>query len=259
MQTLSLGFFEKSQTGKLMSNITNDVASLDQLIGGSFVTVLQDASRWSASMVIIFYHQLAARRSSRSPSIPIYILNYLTFIGRIKRTSHEAREQRDVMYGDLQEKLAGVQVVKSYAKERFEVRQFVGETRSILGLNVRLSDAQHRPLDPRRVHRRGIGTALLLWYGGRLVMHGRPDAGLAHGLLRLYRRLSLRPDAAPDPDQRPDRPHQRRALAHLSRRSTPNPTSPTSPTPTAAPHSRATCSTRTSGSNTSRASRSSKA
>ena len=34
MQTLSLGFFEKSQTGKLMSNITNDVATLDQLIGG---------------------------------------------------------------------------------------------------------------------------------------------------------------------------------------------------------------------------------
>src|SRR5271165_4183644 len=43
MQTLSLGFFEKSQTGKLMSNITNDVASLDQLLGGGFVTVLQDS------------------------------------------------------------------------------------------------------------------------------------------------------------------------------------------------------------------------
>ena len=42
IQSLSLGFFEKASTGKLMSNITNDVASLDQLIGGSFVTVLQD-------------------------------------------------------------------------------------------------------------------------------------------------------------------------------------------------------------------------
>ena len=42
MQSLSLGFFEKAQIGKLMSNITNDVGSLDQLIGGSFVTVLSD-------------------------------------------------------------------------------------------------------------------------------------------------------------------------------------------------------------------------
>src|SRR5205085_12701540 len=107
---------------------------------------------------------------------PIYIINYLAFIGRIKTTHHEMREQRDEMYGDLQEKLAGVQVVKSYAKERFEVRQFVGETRSILGLNVRLSMFS-TALWTLAEFIGAVGTALLLWYGGRLVITGAMTPG----------------------------------------------------------------------------------
>lgn len=175
MQTLSLGFFEKSQTGKLMSNITNDVSTLDQLIGGGFVTVVQDCVTLLAVMVIIFFKSWKLSLVALAV-YPIYILNYLMFIGRIKRTSHEAREQRDVMYGDLQEKLAGVQVVKSYAKERSEVRQFVGETRSLLGLNVNLS-AMSTALWTIAEFIGAIGTALTLWYGGRLVLMGEITAG----------------------------------------------------------------------------------
>ena len=175
MQSLSLGFFEKAQIGKLMSNITNDVAALDQLIGGSFVTVVQDCVTLLGVIGYLFFlnWQLALIVLS---VYPVYILNYLAFIGRIKQTSHEAREQRDVMYGDLQEKLAGVQVVKSYAKERFEVRQFVGETRSIMGLNVRLGTLS-TALWTVAEFIGAVGTALLLWYGGRLVIQGHLTPG----------------------------------------------------------------------------------
>ncbi|HLJ56473.1 MAG TPA: ABC transporter ATP-binding protein [Chthonomonadaceae bacterium] len=175
MQSLSLGFFEKAQIGKLMANITQDVASLDQLIGGSFVNVVQDCVTLMGVVVYIFI--LNWRLALVVMAVyPIYVLNYLAFIGRIKQTSHEAREQRDVMYGDLQEKLAGVQVVKSYAKERFEVRQFVGETRSIMGLNVRLGTLS-TALWTVAEFIGAVGTALLLWYGGRLVIQGHLSPG----------------------------------------------------------------------------------
>jgi ATP-binding cassette, subfamily B, bacterial len=175
MQTLSLGFFEKAQTGKLMSTITNDVASLDQLLGGGFVNVLQDSVTLFAAMFIMF--RLNAHLALVALVVyPIYIANYLLFIGRIKKNSHEVREQREVIYGDLQEKLAGVQVVKSYAKERYEVRQFVGETRSLLSLNVRASMLS-TALWTIAEFIGAIGTALLLWYGGHLVMSGKLTAG----------------------------------------------------------------------------------
>jgi ATP-binding cassette, subfamily B, bacterial len=175
MQTLSLGFFEKSQTGKLMSNITNDVSALDQLIGGSFATVVRDFVTLAVVIVYIFFINWQLSLVALIV-YPIYVLNYLAFIGRIKTTHHEMREQRDEMYGDLQEKLAGVQVVKSYAKERFEVRQFIGETRSILNLNVRIG-AMSTGLWTLAELIGGVGTALLIWYGGRLVMGGHLTAG----------------------------------------------------------------------------------
>ena len=176
IQTLSLGFFEKSQTGKLMSNITNDVASLDQLIGGGFVNVIQDTVMLTAVLFIVF--KMNWRLSLVALSVyPFYILNYLTFIGRIKKTSSDVRDQREVIYGSLQEKLTGVQVVKSYAKERYEVRQFVGETRNLLGLNVRMTSLSTGLWTIAEFIGSGCGTGILLWYGGRLVIEGTLSPG----------------------------------------------------------------------------------
>ena len=175
MQTLSLGFFEKSKTGKLMSNITNDVATLDQLISGSFVNVLQDSVTLIAVIFILF--KLDWRLSIVALSVyPIYIANYLVFIKRIATTSASVREQRETIYGDLQEKLTAVQVVKSYARERYEVLQFTGETRNLLGLNVRAT-ALSTGLWTLAEFIGGLGTAILIWYGGLQVMQGRISAG----------------------------------------------------------------------------------
>ena len=181
MQSLSLGFFEKSQTGKLMSTIANDVASLDQLVSGSLVTVIQDAV--TLIVVISYLFMKSGSLALIALSVyPIYILNYKMLIGRVKSTHHEMREHRDAMYGDLQEKLSGAMVVRSYAKERFEVRQFVGETRTILGLNVRIS-AYSTLLWTFAEFIGAIGTALLLWWGGRLVVRGELTIG---GLVAFY-------------------------------------------------------------------------
>ncbi len=186
MQTLSLGFFEKSQTGKLMSNITNDVASLDQLIGGGFVNVIQDTVMLTAVLFIVF--NIHAKLALIALAVyPLYILNYLAFIGRIKKTSSDVRDQREVLYGDLQEKLAGVQVVRSYAKERYEVRQFVGETRNLLGLNVRMTSLSTGLWTIAEFIGSGCGTGLLLWYGGKLVINGELSAG---SLMAFYGYIS---------------------------------------------------------------------
>jgi ABC-type multidrug transport system fused ATPase/permease subunit len=186
MQTLSLGFFEKSQTGKLMSNITNDVASLDQLIGGGFVNVIQDTVMLTAVLFIVF--TINWKLSLVALAVyPLYIFNYLAFIGRIKKTSNDVRDQREVLYGDLQEKLAGVQVVRSYAKERYEVRQFVGETRNLLGLNVRMTSLSTGLWTIAEFIGSGCGTGLLLWYGGKLVIQGQLSAG---SLMAFYGYIS---------------------------------------------------------------------
>ncbi len=176
MQTLSLGYFEKNQIGKMMSNITNDVATLDQLISGSFVRLMQDSATLIGVLVIVFIKDWKLALVALSVS-PFYVANYLLHIGHIKKAADDVREERDIMLGDLQEKLAGAMVVKSYAKERTEVRQFVGQTRNLLDLNVDLSMLGTRLWTIAEFIGSGCGVALIIWYGGREVMMNRLSPG----------------------------------------------------------------------------------
>ncbi len=175
MQSLSIGFFEKHQTGKLMSNVINDVATINQLLTGGFVNMISDAVTLAAVLIIAFYKNWLLTLIALSV-FPIYILNYLAFVNKLKQGSRQIRHERDVMLGDLQEKLAGVAVVKSYAKERYEVRQFLGQTRELLVLNVRQGVLGTLLWVIAEVIG-ALGTALMLWYGGRLVITGQMSPG----------------------------------------------------------------------------------
>jgi ATP-binding cassette, subfamily B, bacterial len=176
LQTLPLGYFEKAQTGKLMSTITNDVATLDQLISGGLVRVIQDGATLIGVLVWVFFKDWRLALVGLAV-YPFYVLNYMLHIGRIKSTADDVREHRDVMQGDLQEKLAGALVVKSYAKERYEVRQFMGQTRNLLDGNVELNMLGTRLWTIAEFIGSGCGVALLLWFGGREVIDGRLQPG----------------------------------------------------------------------------------
>jgi subfamily B ATP-binding cassette protein MsbA len=176
MQTLSLGFFEKNQTGKLMSNITNDVATLDQLISGGFVTLVSDLVTLLAVLIIVFKMNWYLALWSLLV-FPLYVVNYLMHIGKIKQRADEIREERDIMLGDLQERLAGALVVKSYAKERYEVRQFAGQNRSLLELNVNQGMLGTRLWTLAEFIGSGLGIAIIMLIGGRQVMAGHLSPG----------------------------------------------------------------------------------
>lgn len=176
MQTLSLGYFEKNQTGKLMSNITNDVATLDQLIGGGLVSLVSDLVTLAIVLIIIFRWDVSLALLSLCV-FPAYIINFKLHIGRIKRTADEIREERDEMLGDLQEKLAGAMVVKSYAKERAEVRQFVGQTRNLLELNVHQGVLGTRLWTIAEFLGAGCGIAIITYFGGLRVIDGHLTPG----------------------------------------------------------------------------------
>ena len=176
LQTLPLGYFEKSQTGKLMSTITNDVATLDQLISGGFVTLISDVVTLIFVLFIVFNMNWYLAVWGLCV-FPLYFANYFFHIGKIKRTADEIREERDVMLGDLQEKLAGALVVKSYAKERFEVRQFVGQNRNLLDLNVGQGMLGTRLWTIAEFIGSGMGVATIMFVGGKQVMAGHLTAG----------------------------------------------------------------------------------
>lgn len=80
------------------------------------------------------------------------------------------------MFGVMQERLAGVQVVKSFGQERRESRGFMAITRGLMGLNVK-QGALGGGLWTSADALCGIGQGLVLGYGGLLCLRGEIGAG----------------------------------------------------------------------------------
>jgi len=175
MQRLPLTYFEKNQTGKLVSNVVNDAATVQGLITANLTQMMGDF----VQLVLVLFILLRINPILTAMSLiitPLYIWNFRSFYKPLQRTSDEIRVKRDVMYGQMQEKLAGIQTVKGFGQERYEARSFMSTTRELMGLNVyqgglggklwTIADAMC-----------GLATGLVLWYGGTLAMEGKIGAG----------------------------------------------------------------------------------
>mgnify|MGYP000894221642 CR=1 FL=1 len=175
MQSLPIAYFDQNQAGKLISNVINDASTVQSLITGNLNTMVSDAVQLVLVLVILF---------TISPSLagltliiaPLYVLNFRRFLAPLKETSESIRRTRDVMYGDMQEKLAGVQVVKGFGQERMEAKSFLGITRDLMGLNVR-QGALGGGLWTIADALGGIGQGLVLYFGGLMCLRGELQAG----------------------------------------------------------------------------------
>lgn len=170
MQQLPVAYFEKNQPGKLVSNVMNDPSTVQQLIAGNFNTMASDFVQLVFVLVILFTINPVLASLSLIAT-PVYILNIWRTMKPLQRTSEDIRRTRDEMYGDMQEKLTGIQVVKGYGKERWEIRSFYNLTRGLMGLNIDQSRLSSRMWTFAEALG-GIGQALILYFGGLMCLRG---------------------------------------------------------------------------------------
>jgi subfamily B ATP-binding cassette protein MsbA len=175
MQGLPLAYFEKNQTGKLVSNVINDGNTVQQLITGNLNTMVSDAVQLLIVLVVLFVISPVLALMSLAIA-PLYVWNFLRFYRPLQETSEDIRASRDKMYGTMQERLTGVQVVKSFGQERFEARSFMANTRDLMGLNVnqgRLGGGLWTVADGLT----GVGQAAVLYFGGLMCLRGEMQVG----------------------------------------------------------------------------------
>lgn len=175
MQSLPLSYFEKNQTGKLVSYVINDAGTVNNLITGSLNSLVSGAVQFVIVIIVLFAINWQMALLALTP-VPFYIINFRRFLKPLQVTSDDIRARRDTMFGVMQERLAGVQVVKSFGQERRESRGFMAITRGLMGLNVK-QGALGGGLWTSADALCGIGQGLVLWYGGLLCLRGEIGAG----------------------------------------------------------------------------------
>lgn len=171
LQHLSQGFFEKAQIGKIVATVVNDVGQVNALLQGGFTTIIQDTVILIGAVGMMFYQNWRLTLLALCV-YPIYVVNYYLTRKALTDNAGKISELRGVIFSDLQEKLTGVQVVKSYAQERSEVRQYTHLNRDNFDLNVK-QNTLGTLLFVRAELISAVGTAVILCAGGYAVMRGQ--------------------------------------------------------------------------------------
>jgi ATP-binding cassette subfamily B protein len=168
-------FFQEYRTGDLLSRATNDLNAVRMLVGPALM--------YSANALIVFALAvpLMLRVSERLTflalsSLPLVSLATKLFGARIHAHFERVQEQLGRLSTRAQENFAGVRVVRAYGQEEAERRAFSALNREYVRRNLRLIRVTGL-FYPTLAVLIGLGSAAVLWYGGRLAVHGAISLG----------------------------------------------------------------------------------
>jgi ABC-type multidrug transport system fused ATPase/permease subunit len=173
--SLELAFFDRQQTGQLMSRSTVDLQAVRFFLGYGLVFILQSGlTIVLASVAMVLVDPLLA--SVSLVPVPFVVLVAARY-GRRARPAQQAVQQRIAeLTADAEESIGGVRVVKAFAREDRQLARFAGATRRVFDQEMvatRLS-AYYQPLIGFLPQ---IGLAVVLLVGGRRVVSGQMTLG----------------------------------------------------------------------------------
>ena len=175
LQFLSLGYFEKRQTGTIMSYVTNDVGALQGSIIESATDFVTEMSILIGSLVLMF--NLHWKLSLLTLiTMPLVAKAMDLFGKKLKRTSGIMQDRAADITAVLQETISSVRVIKSFVREEYEIARFVKE--NYANFRAQMKNAQvMATLTPVIELIAAIGVTFLIWYGGFEVINGNLTAG----------------------------------------------------------------------------------
>jgi subfamily B ATP-binding cassette protein MsbA len=175
IQRLSLAFHDNKQTGDLISRVTDDVDNIQSFITQGLLGIVVNLITLVGMISVMFYLNWRFTLIALSVAPPLFVIVY-TYTRRIKKASREVRKKEGQLTSVVEEVLSSIRVVKAFAREDYEIRRL--ETESLeqveTALRARNLKAKLTPIVDLVV---AAGTALVLWYGARLVMSGSLSAG----------------------------------------------------------------------------------
>ena len=179
MQELSYSFYDSHHIGEIMSRMTGDIEGVRMLVVNGVVGVLENLLMFVMSLVGM------SLMSWRLTLCMLIFCPAVAFVAsrlhRKIRPAHIAvREQNAVLNTRTQENIAGVRLVKAFAREEHEKAAFRAENQKVLSDNLRVTRiwSTYFPLMDAIA---AMSVPVLLAAGGYMVSQGTLDIGTLVG------------------------------------------------------------------------------
>ncbi|NTU62628.1 MAG: ABC transporter ATP-binding protein [Chloroflexi bacterium] len=175
IQRLSFSYHDKNQTGQLMIRATDDVEKVRIFIGQGLLLALQSVVLLVGTLIIISLSNLALTLAIL-PILPIALVLFMVF-GAVSQPLFAAVQVRlSKLNTLLQENLAGIKVVKAFAREPSEQQKFTQSADDLMRQQLRVTRV-FAFLFPVIFLIANLGQAIVLYVGGQLIINGQLTLG----------------------------------------------------------------------------------
>jgi ABC-type multidrug transport system fused ATPase/permease subunit len=175
LQRLELGFFDRQQTGQLMSRVTVDLQAVRFFLGYGLVFLIQSALTLAIGAAAMFAINPGLAGLALWP-VPFVVLVAARYGRRARPALQEVQQRIAELTAEAEENISGVRVVKAFAREQRQLGRFRHSVRRVFDQAI-YSTRLRAFYQPLIGFLPNLGLAAILFFGGRAVIEGRITLG----------------------------------------------------------------------------------
>jgi len=187
LQWLSVSFFDRNPAGRLITRVTSDVETLNELFTSGVVSGLGDLFTLVAISVAMLIMDWRLALASFAV-IPFVVMVSGLFRKGVRNTYRDIRVRLARINSFLQERLTGMRIVQLFGQEKREAQRFDELNRSHLDANLK-SITVYALYFPAIELLTSIALAILIVAGASRVHAGVLSVGTVAAFLQLVRRF----------------------------------------------------------------------
>ena len=187
LQRLSVSYFDGNPVGRLMTRVTSDVETLNELFSSGVVTIFGDVFTLLAIMAMMLVIDVKLALVTFAV-IPLVWLTAAIFRRSVRDAFRDIRYRLARLNAYLQERLSGMRVVQLFGREEASAERFAELNREHLAAHLR-SITVYAIFFPVVEVLTAVAMALLLWYGGLRVLDGTLTVGILAAFIQYTRRF----------------------------------------------------------------------
>lgn len=173
--SLSLDFFDKTNTGELLSRVKDDIDRIWNALGFVGMLIIEVIIH---TALILFFMLRQSPKLTVIPMITLPIIAAMAIImeKKLGKIYEEISEENATLNTVAQENISGVRTVKSFAREKYEIKKFLSHNKRYYDLNMEQSRVLVKYYPYFQFVSRLLPIIIII-FGGTLVINGEISLG----------------------------------------------------------------------------------
>ncbi|AXC11785.1 Lipid A export ATP-binding/permease protein MsbA [Acidisarcina polymorpha] len=175
LQRLSLGYYNTHETGTILSTITADIQTIQGFASSSTLDILVDLLTIVCMLGLMFWLNWDFTLIALAVT-PFLLLFVSRFKKAVKKATHEVRKEQSEILAVVQQGLESMQVVKAFGQEQNQEDLLAGVSHATVAAALKARSIKSL-LSPVVTITVALCTAVVLWRGAALILHGAMTIG----------------------------------------------------------------------------------